>query len=398
MSAVINPVSGINSGVNSNSSNSNVVHESEAQRQFARLKLPAKIRFLSAEGKAVEAALLDLSAGGFSLEAKSGVLVEGKHYSGKLLFDVDGIGFSMAVSFQVRSLTNNRVGCEFHNLRPREVSALRYIISGFMSGELINVGDILNTLQRENFTKVRSQKGEDGGSLFSRIKAMGVSLLVFLIGLAACSYVLYQLYDIYFITHADSAQVSAAGQPVSMPREGTLQSLVEVGAVVSKGAPIATYSASMLDALKNVLPESEMTTENLERLFSKSVQGTLTSPCDCQVVAQLVGDGQLASKGTAVFTLAPLDSVATIEARFPYRTFDELQPGTEVTFLVGGEHNPRSGTISSMVLQDGGLASDIRVMITPTLPLDIALSKRPVDVRIQPLGGLWTRTTVAIGK
>ena len=51
-----------------------------------------------------------------------------------------------------------------------------------------------------------------------------------------------------------------------------------------------------------------------------------------------------------------------------------------------------------MVLQDGGLASDIRVIITPTETLDIALSKRPVDVRIQPLGGLWSTTTVAIGK
>lgn len=392
MSAVVNPVSGISTP------NSNVVHEAEAQRQHARLKLPAKVRFLNADGKAMELPLLDLSAGGFSLEAKNGQLVEGKHYKGKLLFEVDGIGFSMAINFQVRSLDENRAGCEFHNLRQREISALRHIISSFMSGELINVGDLLNTLQRENFTKARGRKQDDTGGLFSRIKAITVSLLVFLVGVAACSYVLYQLYDIYFITHADSAQVVTAGQEVSMPREGTLQSLVEVGAVVSKGAPIASFSASMLDALKNVLPESEMTTENLERLFSKNIQGTLTSPCECRVVAQLVGDGQLASKGAAVFILAPLDSVASVEARFPYRAFDELQPGTEVTFLVGGEHTPRSGVISSMALQDGGLASDIRVMITPKLPLDIALSKRPVDVRIQPLGGLWTRTTMAIGK
>lgn len=51
-----------------------------------------------------------------------------------------------------------------------------------------------------------------------------------------------------------------------------------------------------------------------------------------------------------------------------------------------------------MALQDGGLASDIRVMITPNAPLDNALVKRPVDVRIQPFDGLWARTTVAAGK
>lgn len=386
MSAVISP-------------NSNVVHEAEAQRQYARLKLPAKIVYRTPQGQELEAQVLDLSVGGFSFEPGNALLSEGQHYKGKLKFEVEGIGFVMDVQFQVRSLSSGkRAGCEFHNLKPREISALRYLISSFLSGELVNVGDLINTLQRENFTKAR--KGNDDGrfSLFQRTKAMGLSLGIFLVGVAACTYILYQLYDVYFITHADSAHVVVPGQEVAMPREGSVQSLVKLGDVVKKGAPVATYSATMLDALKNILPESEMTPENLERLFSKNIQGSLTSPCDCRVVAQLVGDGQVAQKGTAVFTLAPLDSVASVEARFSYHEFSELQPGTVVDFLVGGESAPRSGTITSMSLQDGGLASDIRVMITPTEPLDNALVKRPVDVRIQPFEGMWARAAVAAGK
>ncbi|WP_437880543.1 PilZ domain-containing protein [Pseudomonas sp. LRF_L74] len=379
MSAVISPIG-----------NNNLVHESEAQRQYARLKLPAKIRYFTPEGQQLEAPLIDVSAGGFSFESNSSLLSEGKHFHGKLLFEVDGIGFAMAVDFQVRSTDGKRVGCEFHNLRPREISALRYMISSFMSGELINVGDLLNTLQRENFTKARNNKAPGTGGLLSRIREAGVSSVIFLVGVAACAYVAYQLYDIYFITHADSAQVVVPGQEVAMPREGAVQSLVQVGAVVKKGAPVATYSATMLDALKNILPESEMTPENLERLFSKNIQGTLTSPCDCRVVSQVVGDGQVATKGATVFTLAPLDSVASVEARFKYRSFAKLQPGTEVNFLVAGEKTPRGGVIDSISLQDGGLASDIRVLIKPTEPLANELVKRPVDVRIQPIGGLWT--------
>ncbi|MOA65759.1 hypothetical protein D3C78_1922580 [compost metagenome] len=65
---------------------------------------------------------------------------------------------------------------------------------------------------------------------------------------------------------------------------------------------------------------------------------------------------------------------------------------------MGGETEPRSGVISSMALQDGGLASDIRVMIEPALPLASELAKRPVDVRIQPLGGLWSSNSLAAGK
>jgi alginate biosynthesis protein Alg44 len=379
------------------SPNSNVVHEAEAQRQYARLKLPAKIRYRTPQGQELEAQLLDLSVGGFGFQPGNTLLSEGQRFHGKLMFEIEGIGFAMDVQFQVRSLVDGkRAGCEFHELRPREIAALRYLISSFLSGELVNVGDLISTLQRENFTKPRKGKGDDKMSLAARVKALGLSLSIFLVGVAASSYVLYQLYDVYFITHADSAQVSVPGQQVSMPREGTVQSLVKVGDTVAKGAPVGTFSSSALDVLKNVLKPEEMAPDNLQRLFDKSFQGTLTSPCDCRVVAQLVGDGQVAAKGAAVFMMAPVDAVATVEARFPYRAFDELQPGSPVNFLVAGESEPRSGRISTLALQDGGLASDIRVAIQPDQPLATELAKRPVDVRIQPLGGLFD--SVAAGK
>ncbi|BCR24756.1 PilZ domain-containing protein [Aquipseudomonas alcaligenes] len=379
------------------SPNSNVVHEAEAQRQYARLKLPAKIRYRTPQGQELEAQLLDLSVGGFGFQPGNTLLSEGQRFHGKLMFEVEGIGFAMDVQFQVRSLVDGkRAGCEFHELRPREIAALRYLISSFLSGELVNVGDLISTLQRDNFTKPRKGKGDDNMSLAARVKALGLSLSIFLVGVAASSYVLYQLYDVYFITHADSAQVSVPGQQVSMPREGTVQSLVKVGDTVAKGAPVGTFSSSALDVLKNVLKPEEMAPDNLQRLFDKSFQGTLTSPCDCRVVAQLVGDGQVAAKGAAVFMMAPVDAVATVEARFPYRAFDELQPGSPVNFLVAGESEPRSGRISTLALQDGGLASDIRVAIQPDQPLATELAKRPVDVRIQPLGGLFD--SVAAGK
>ncbi len=379
------------------SPNSNVVHEAEAQRQYARLKLPAKIRYRTPQGQELEAQLLDLSVGGFGFQPGNTLLSEGQRFHGKLMFEVEGIGFAMDVQFQVRSLVDGkRAGCEFHELRPREIAALRYLISSFLSGELVNVGDLISTLQRDNFTKPRKGKGDDKMSLAARVKALGLSLSIFLVGVAASSYVLYQLYDVYFITHADSAQVSVPGQQVSMPREGTVQSLVKVGDTVAKGAPVGTFSSSALDVLKNVLKPEEMAPDNLQRLFDKSFQGTLTSPCDCRVVAQLVGDGQVAAKGAAVFMMAPVDAVATVEARFPYRAFDELQPDSPVNFLVAGESEPRSGRISTLALQDGGLASDIRVAIQPDQPLATELAKRPVDVRIQPLGGLFD--SVAAGK
>lgn len=145
--------------------NVNVVHESEAQRQFARVKLPARIRYIGANREGVDARLLDLSAGGFAFTASGAPIQPGDLYKGKLLFQVDSISFSLEVEFQVRSVdpASRRVGCEFQNLKPREVAALRYLITSYLAGEVIGVGDMLNTLQRENFTKARSRAAATAG-------------------------------------------------------------------------------------------------------------------------------------------------------------------------------------------------------------------------------------------
>ncbi|AOE86350.1 alginate biosynthesis protein Alg44 [Pseudomonas sp. TCU-HL1] len=372
-------------------SNANIVHESEAQRQYARLKIPAKVRFHGPHREALESELLDLSAGGFSFATNALSLQVGGHHKGKLVFQVDGLGMAIDIEFQVRSVhgKGDRVGCEFHNLRPREVAALRYLITAYTSGEMVTMGDMLNTLQRDNFAKAR--KGKDGGAgmgFFSRVRAFSFSLAIFLVGVGAFTYILNQLYQLYFVTHADSAMVNLPSQTVSMPREGVVQaSLVKVGGEVAKGAPLATFSATMLDVLKNSLPEGQMTPDNIERLFSKTLQGTLTSPCDCRVVAQLVGDGQPAGKGAPVFELLPLQGQVTIEARFPYRTFAKVQPGAEVSVQVAGESVPRIGHISSVSLQQGGLASDLRVSILTREPLATEMAGRPAEVTIDGLPG-----------
>ncbi|MGH8434254.1 MAG: PilZ domain-containing protein [Pseudomonas sp.] len=371
--------------------NTNVVHESEAQRQYARLKMPARIRFVGPNREALESELLDLSAGGFSFTQTSQPMALGEHHKGKLVFQIDGLSMAIDTEFQVRSVyaDGKRVGCEFYNLRPREVAALRYLITSYTSGEMVTMGDMLGTLQRDNFAKAR--KGKDGAGamgFLSRLRALGFSLAILLVGIGAFTYILNQLYNLYFVTHADSAMVSLPSQNVSMPREGVLQaSLVKVGGEVAKGAPLATFSATMLDVLKNNLPAEQMTPENIERLFSKTLQGTLTSPCDCRVVAQFVGDGQPASKGVPVFELMPLNGEATIEARFPYKTFSKVQPGAEVRVQISGESTPRSGKISAVSLQQGDLASDIRVSILTDEPLTTQMARRPVEVTIDGMAG-----------
>jgi len=363
--------------------NVNVVHESEAQRQHARVRIPAKLRFLDNERQAHDVKVDDLSAGGLSFHTKK-VLSVGEVLRGRLQFVVDNLGLSMDIEFQVRSYIadSGRTGAQFQNLEPRDIATLRHIITSHLSGELISIGDVLSTLQRDNFTKARKQKdGGSGLSAFGRLKAVTVTLGVFVVGVAAFGFVAKSLYGMYFVSHAEAGVVAVPTTTVTMPRDGTVSSLVESGGQVVKGAPLASFSTSMLDMLKGHLDDSQLEPTKVEELFGKQLSGTLTSPCDCVVARQLVDDGQYAAKGQPIFQLVPRTTTPMVEARFSYRQFDEVKPGTRVNFQVAGEDEVRTGQIvSSTSLNSENLASDIRVQIKPDSGLPAELAGRPASV------------------
>ena len=363
--------------------NVNVVHESEAQRQHARVRIPAKLRFLDAQRQVHEVKVEDLSAGGLSFHAKQPQSV-GDVLRGRLQFVVDNLGLSIDIEFQVRSYNpdNGRTGAQFQNLEPRDIATLRHIITSHLSGELISIGDVLSTLQRDNFTKARKQKdGGSGLSAFGRLKAVTVTLGVFVVGVAAFGFVAKSLYGMYFVSHAEAGVVAVPTTTVTMPRDGTVSSLVENGGQIAKGAPLASFTTSMLDMLKGNLDDAQLEPAKIEELFGKQLSGTLTSPCDCVVARQLVDDGQYAAKGQAIFQLIPRTTTPMVEARFSYRQFDEVKPGTRVNFQVAGEDEVRTGQIvSSTSLNSEDLSSDIRVQIKPDSGMPAELAGRPAAV------------------
>lgn len=363
--------------------NVNVVHESEAQRQHARVRIPAKLRFLDAQRQVHEVKVEDLSAGGLSFHAKQPQSV-GDVLRGRLQFVVDNLGLSIDIEFQVRSYNpdNGRIGAQFQNLEPRDIATLRHIITSHLSGELISIGDVLSTLQRDNFTKARKQKdGGSGLSAFGRLKAVTVTLGVFVVGVAAFGFVAKSLYGMYFVSHAEAGVVAVPTTNITMPRDGTVSSLVESGGPIAKGAPLASFTTSMLDMLKGNLEDAQLEPAKIEELFGKQLSGTLTSPCDCVVARQLVDDGQYAAKGQPIFQLIPRTTNPMVEARFSYRQFDEVKPGTRVNFQVAGEDEVRTGQIvSSTSLNSEDLSSDIRVQIKPDSSLPAELAGRPASV------------------
>lgn len=361
------------------------VHESEAQRQYARIKIPAKL-FVNLDGRTQKFPVADLSAGGFSVNTGLESLRLRQVYNGRLVFKVDGFDFAIDVNFVPRSFDsmNDRCGCEFQDLGSREVSALRYLITAFLSGEVVSAGDVLNTLSRENFTKARKGKGSNDLGFFGKLRAMVGSLIVMLIGLFAISFVISELWDIYFVTKAESAMVASEEIPLSIPKDAKVTTLVQAGQQVKAGEAVATFDAPMLSYVNDLVGEGNYSVGQIEELLDQRVRGTLTSPCDCKVLNLRAAEDQYMSKGEQLAVMAPMDSSAHVVANFPFNQGEKLDEGQQVTLrLPSGKE--QTGHITSLYVNSqaqGGMIDVISASIEATEPLPIEAIGRPIGVTI----------------
>ncbi|MEJ2670235.1 MAG: alginate biosynthesis protein Alg44 [Gammaproteobacteria bacterium] len=341
--------------------NTNIVHESEAQRQYARVQMPLVLETSVLETSGLEASesgggtvsrkrytLHDISAGGFSLQNTNSAFAIGRIYEGVLLAPIDGFTLSLEVSFQVRNshTTGARMGFEFQNLGPKAVSALRYLITSFLSGELVRVGDMLNTLSRENFTKAR-QTTASKTSMGGKLKAVVGSVAFLAAGLTAAGFVMGQLYNHFLVTTSNTGKLVVETYKITMPREGIVQPLVAPGASVKRGESVATFVSPMMDFLSTEMADA-IDPETITLMSDAVVKGTLVSPCDCNVMQSFVGTGQYRAKGEPVFALSDRESMPYVMAAFDFKSADALPLGTAVNVRILGEDRVYTGKITQL--------------------------------------------------
>ncbi|MGV8268389.1 alginate biosynthesis protein Alg44, partial [Pseudomonas aeruginosa] len=79
----------------------------------------------------------------------------------------------------------------------------------YRAGEVSGVGDRLNSRQRENFTNARKKGGGNGAmGFFGRVRAVTLSTAILVVGVGAFAFILKQMSNLYFVTHAVSGVVS----------------------------------------------------------------------------------------------------------------------------------------------------------------------------------------------
>jgi len=378
----------------------NVVHESETQRQHVRVRLPGFVE-LDVGGARQRARLFDLSAGGCSFELPRNALRPNQALGGSLVISSEPIGFTLPVNLQVRASDphSGRVGCRFQDLGPRESGALRQLIASTLAGETVTVGEVMRNTGRSTFMRPRTDRpaGAESQTFGGRLRALVVSLVALTIGVTAFGYALKQVHHVLFVTSASAAKVAGPVYTVAMPREGTFYSLVPEDSLVKKGAAMASFEAPVLDLVRGQSLAANLSSDQLNKMMSQVVKGTITSPCDCRVQVQFVANAQYAGRGQPLFELVPRElKDPYVMARFRFDQMEKVAPGTTVRFHVTGDRQERSGRIAQLRVPnqaDNTVGGDVIAMIEPSEPLPPDLVNRPTAVNV---GGIARFNPLAV--
>jgi len=358
-----------------------LVHENEAQRRHARIKIPARLVITDTEGKAYTLPIRDLSASGFAVPVGDFPFEKGKYYTGELLFRLNSVEFRLPVNFTVvhSSTKLETVGCEFEELDHEQISILRLFISKYIAGELVTDDDILTTLSRNNFTKPRKHDDIEGLTGWKRTRAILATALAALTSLAVLCFIAYSLYQNYFITSAVTALVNVDTIPVQAPDDGYVELVTEVGKPINQDAVLATVSSPVYEFLKQSGIAAKIS-EELPSLQSHIAYSVVKSPCQGKIFRIKARDKAYVHKGETLFELISANSQPYITAVFKYRDAGDLAVGKAVTLTFPAEKRPFSGTIRTLNIDMDANMSNVLVTIEPDSKPDESRIGEPVFV------------------
>ena len=372
------------------SNNTNIVHESEAQRRHSRVKLPSSLVITDQEGKKLQLPILNLSATGFAFSSKDLQLTVGDFEEGSLVFKFNSLEIGLDVKFQVVGVhgeKDTRYGCEFHELGREEIATLRTIITKFLSGEITNINDILSTLSRDNFSKAREDAISKALTGSEKLRALLFTTAFVMLSLLAFTYVLFSIHQHFFVVQSTTAVVSVEKNGLSSPKNGQIEVLTNTGDSVTKGQPLAIISTPLLTDVFTVAGAANMEVSELDKLLERTIRSTVTSPCDCSVLSISAKTEQFVSQGQHLLSLSGANSKSQILARFKNADLSKLTIGTKVLIdLIDGNAAIKGEITALTVPEDIRLEEHkvhaVLVTIEPEIALPISFANQPAIVKV----------------
>ena len=284
---------------------SNIVHESEIQRQHIRVSVPAKV---SINGQQFD--LVDLSAGGFRISAPQHaeeLKIQGQQ---QVVINFSDDEYDLKIDANPQHIDNGIIGYRFSNLNSEQISILHHIISLYMAGQTINAEELAKISLRDNFGNDRKQKSTTPNSLLrtQMIRTFLPLALIFLAGLISLILLTGNIFERYTVVKSYSANVEGNVFTLRAYENGTFRSLITLDTeMVTKNQPIGMFNQkstfdSNLDTASN--EESSEGTENQ----------IIRSPCDCIVHQHSARTGEFKAIGESLFKLLPVNDEAWVTA------------------------------------------------------------------------------------
>ncbi len=297
---------------------SNLVHESETQRQYVRVHLPARARI---EG--VDYEVTDISSGGISLQNVDKAFKANEKINLLVILPFKDFSLDIDLNAEVRHFDKkkNTLGARFINMTPEKTSLLNHVLRSFIAGEVVAGNDILNVVSRDNFVKVRHHENvESDADTFMKRQALPL-LFILLLGLTAFFIIAKNLYSGLFVLESAQAYVSGEEIKVRTPTNGTYSSLIEGDLKsVQAGQDIASiqpYNGSLN--------------------FSSSRNSAISltrSPCDCYILDSEVNEGEFVNQGSDIVTLIKTSSTPWVTAIVSTRDAQRIGIGDTAEILL----------------------------------------------------------------
>lgn len=270
--------------------NPEIVHESEAQRQYVRLALPAY-----AEIAGARYTVKDISTGGMAITGVEGNFAAGQILATRLVLPFVDFTLEVSVDVQVQHYEkdNKSIGCRFVNLSANQVSILNHVIKAFIAGDVVSAGDVLNVTARDNFVKVRKARAGVQSSGVSIAKQLPGILLITALGLAATGLIFSNIYNRLFVLKSSQGVLVGPIVEVKAEAEGTVKFLVSPDTVTVKvGQPLAAIVGT---APVNAAPGA-----------TQAPGYVIKSPCECFLSRNKAQSGEFLAVGAPVLTLIPI--------------------------------------------------------------------------------------------
>jgi len=346
----------------------NLVHESETQRQYVRVSLPARARVGNKDY-----IVSDLSSGGMSIQNSDAGFKKGDQINTLLTLPFKSFSMDIELEAEARHTNNatKSAGFRFVNLTPEQTSLLNHVLRSFIAGEIVAGNDLLAVVSRENFVKVRHHSDvESDKSTFWKRQALPFTIIA-LLGLTAFFIIVQNIYNSAFVLESSQAYVSGNEFEIRSPVDGIFETSI---------------ADDLVSLQKNQLIGMVASTQAASPISPKI---SVTSPCDCYIVSRSVDQGEFAAKGTEILSLVSTSDTLWVTAIISTADSQRIRVGDEADIFVAGSDVELSGTIESFSVNKSGGAvipasegfdTGVQVKIKANQKLPVDLIGRPATV------------------